>query len=234
MAKFPQFITILSLGLLVFAAAAKAQARPDCLIRDSGMVRTLDMDGCRPSPVGATEKAAILKLLPAHGDLTQFDADQHRKLDAIRQVLRAHERDGVYELKVIDVPQAWTGLHKRAVLLISLSALTILNAHELQALVAHEIGHEYVWHQYADARATSDTNQIQELELACDAISVRTLARLGLPAQALRTAIEKVYSFNRAHLGVALDEKNYPPLRRRREIIKQMSSDEELTAAARH
>jgi Zn-dependent protease with chaperone function len=37
------------------------------------------------------------------------------------------------------------GLYGRAVLLISLPALRLLRAEQLEALVAHEIAHEYWW-----------------------------------------------------------------------------------------
>ena len=61
-----------------------------------------------------------------------------------------------YEIKVIDLPQAGMALHDRAVLLITAPTIALLSAAELQAMAAHEIGHEYVWtewnraHQHAD------------------------------------------------------------------------------------
>ncbi len=123
---------------------------------------------------------------------------------------------------MITVPQAWTGLYERAVLLISLPALTLVTADELQALVAHEIGHEYVWQQYADAKSRKDAKRLRELELVCDAIAVRTLVHEGVSPWLLQTANEKVWWYNRERLGVALDQDNYPSLKQRRELIRQM------------
>jgi len=102
----------------------------------------------RPAPVNAVEKRAVLATLPRDGEITQLTVSQTQKLAELRSVLRFHERDGVYEIKVIDVPQAWIGLYGRVVLLISRPALDLAEIEELKALAAHEIGHEYLWQQY--------------------------------------------------------------------------------------
>ena len=150
-------------------------------------------------------ESGSVAVLACHGAVTQLGSGHRRKLDAIDQVLRVHGRIGVYDLRVISVTQAWTGLYQKAVLLISLPALTLLTSEELQALVAHEIGHEYVWQQYADARGRKDAKRLRELELVCDAIAVRTLAHEGVSPERLQTATEKVFWYNRERLGVALD-----------------------------
>jgi hypothetical protein len=97
------------------------------------MARTLDLDACRPEPITGAQKAAVLQLLPIDGAVAQLGSGELRKLQAIDAVLRTHRRTGVYEIRVIAVPQAWTGLDNRTVLLISLPALTVLDAEELQA-----------------------------------------------------------------------------------------------------
>ncbi len=165
----------------------------------------------------------MLHFLPAKGAVTQFSGGEQRKLEAIEPVLRAHKRIGIYEVRVISVPQAWTGLHERAVLLISLPALRLATADELAALVAHEIGHEYVWQQFADAKARRDTERLRDLELICDAIAIRTLVRLGRRPTPLQTAIEKTSWYNRERLGVALNEGDYPSLKERKRLLKEMS-----------
>lgn len=213
-------------AVILFAAAAivsLAAAKEDCTIRDAESVRKLDLDACRPAPVTIAEKTAVLQSLPRDGAVTQLGKGERRKLDAIDRLLRLHERNGVYDVRVISVTQAWTGLHQRAVLLISLHALTLLTSEELEALVAHEIGHEYVWQQYAHAKLSGDTRQLRELELVCDAIAIRTLVRLGILPERLQTATEKISWYNRERLGVALDQSNYPSLKERRQLIKQMS-----------
>lgn len=213
-------------SIALFAAAGVAvyaQPSEGCDLRNAEMVRTIDLDACRPTPVSDVEKAAALRSLPTEGAVTQFGASERRKLDAVSRVLRAHARDSVYDIKVITVPQMWTGLYEKVVVLISLRTLTLLNSEELQALVAHEIGHEYVWRQYADAKSHRDAKRLRELELVCDAIAVRTLAREGVSPHRLETAIEKTSWYNREQFGVPLNEGDYPSIKERRQLIKNMS-----------
>jgi hypothetical protein len=198
-------------------------ANGDCVIRDVEMARKLDLDGCRPAPVSIEEKDRALHSLPAKGAVTELGGVERRKLEAIEPVLRVHQRIGIYEVRVISVPQAWTGLHERAVLLISLPALRLVTPDELAALIAHEIGHEYVWRQFADAKASRDTRRLHDLELICDAIAARTLLRLGMPPTRLQTAIEKTSWYNRERFGVAFNQGDYPSLKERKQLLKEMA-----------
>lgn len=211
-------------AVLLFAVSiGLAAGEGDCVIRDVETVQKLDLDACRPAPVSIAEKMRVLHSLPADGAVTQLDGNERRKLAAVEPVLRAHGRIGIYEVIVISVPQAWTGLHERTVLLISLPALKLLTAEELAALAAHEIGHEYVWRQYADAKARRDARRLRELELMCDAIAIRTLVRLGIRPDRLQTAVDSTCWYNYEHLGVALDESDYPSLKERKRLFKEMS-----------
>ena len=58
-------------------------------------------------------------------------------------MLRYHHRQGVLQLKLVTVGYAFVGLHARTVLLVSREALDLLEGPMLQALIGHEIGHEY-------------------------------------------------------------------------------------------
>ena len=180
------------------------------------------MDACRPEPVSALEKAAVLRSLPAEGAATHFSTGERRKLEELGPVLCSQSRKDVYDVRIITVPQAYTGLHARAVLLISMPVLVLLTSEELQALVAHEIGHEYVWQQYESAKTRKDAKRLRELELVCDAIAIATLIRLGVPPARLESATEKIDSYNREWFGTALDEDNYPSLRERTQLIKKV------------
>jgi hypothetical protein len=212
---------------MLFGAVAiigLAAAKQDCTIRDAETARKLDLDACRPEPISTLEKAAVLDSLPVEGAVTHFSTGERRKIEALDPVLRAQSRKGVYKVIIITVPQAWTGLHARAVLLISLPALALLTSEELQAVVAHEIGHEYVWQQYESARTRKDAKRLRELELVCDAIAIATLRRIGVAPERLESACEKVYSYNRERLGVALNDDIYPSLKARRQLIKEMTN----------
>lgn len=213
-------------AVVIFAAAGialQAQSTQNCEIRSVQMVRTIDLDACRPKPVSAVAKAAFLQSLPTQGAVKNLGAGESRKLDAIRGLLRMHDRDTVYELRVITVPQAWMGLYGRTVLLISLPALRLLDSGELQSLVAHEIGHEYVWQQFTDAKSRNDSKRLRELELVCDAIAVQVLIHDGMSPESLKTAIGKLDWYNLERLGRARDQNNYPSLEARRQIVKEAS-----------
>ena len=113
------------------------------------------------------------------------------------------------------------GLHGRAVLLISASALDILGAGELQALVAHEIGHEYLMGAWEGARASGDAARLRRIEAVCDAIAALTLSAVGLSTEALASAIAKVERYNRTRFGVPLNASSYPsPGERQRQLAK--------------
>jgi hypothetical protein len=121
--------------------------RPDAFMRELQLRR--------PIPVAGELKAKIIRSLPREGEVTRLNASQLRKLEALKPVLEVHDRLSVYTIKVIEVPEAVVALHERSVLLISEPGLALWNAAQLQALAAHEIGHEYTWGLYQDARAKS-------------------------------------------------------------------------------
>jgi Zn-dependent protease with chaperone function len=122
----------------------------------------------------------------------------------------------------MDMREAAAGLHGRAVLLVSQGALRLLEAEELQAVVAHEIGHEYVWDHYAAAVSRGDMARVRDLELACDAIAVLTLGRAGIDPKRLISAVEKVYRFNSLRFR-SRDESRHPTLQQRRELIERVA-----------
>lgn len=181
------------------------------------------LDACRPEPVSNLEKQSLLASLPARGEVRTLNSDQKRKLSALEAVLALHARKDVYVVTVIDVPQAWTGLYGRGVLLVSRPLMKVVSSGELQALVAHEIGHEYSWAAWNSAKGAGQKDRLHEMELTCDAIAIRTLQKLGEDPKLLISALEKVARFNREHFGDAIDQTSHPPLQERRAVIKQLS-----------
>jgi hypothetical protein len=186
------------------------------------------LETARPAPVSAKDKARVLSTLPLEGEVTDFSASARQKLAALIKVLRATGRESVYEIKVIDVPQAAIGLHARAVILISEPALTLLDADELQALVAHEIGHEYVWTERERAFQLADRSRLKDLELMCDGIAIVTLHGLGMDVSRLMAGVQKISRFNRERFGTANNERDYPTLAQRqafaRAVVKWTSA----------
>jgi hypothetical protein len=96
-------------------------------------------------------------------------------------VLCCHGRDTDMTVRLVTVGGvAFVGLYARTALLISREALALLDEQEVMAITAHEVGHDYVWDSYEEARQRKDFAVLQELELHCDAPSVITLDRPGV------------------------------------------------------
>jgi hypothetical protein len=83
-----------------------------------------------------------------------------------------------------------------AAVVISEEAVDTLTAEELQAVIAHELGHEYFAAEYEMARSNKLWDKVKELELRCDAISIITLKSLGLNPDTLISAVTKLTKFN--------------------------------------
>jgi hypothetical protein len=211
----------LALCLAAPSAAQRDAPGTNCL----GPWPALDiakLDACRPEPVSNEEKQSLLVSLPDRGEVKNLTEDQKRKLSLLDAVLALHARKDVYLVKVIDVPQAWTGLYGRGVLLISAPLLKVVSSGELQALVAHEIGHEYSWEAWNSARAAGRKDSMHDIELTCDAIAVITLEKLGEDPQLLISALERVARYNSERFGDAIDQTSHPPLGERRAVIEKL------------
>jgi hypothetical protein len=174
------------------------------------------LDSVRPAPLSTAQRELVLTTLPSEGEITRLNAVQRQKLAAVRPVLEIHGREAVYVVKVVDVTGAFVGLHARTVVLVSDLALDLLDAAELQAFVAHEIGHEYFWNEYVQARRDDDQPRLRELELLCDGVAIVTLRRAGVDPARLTSGLEKVLGYNRAQFGATLNEDHYPAIADRR------------------
>jgi hypothetical protein len=169
----------------------------------------------RPPPAGVNERLRAVSVLPEKGELHP-DCDERAKLSMVEAVLVYHERADVFETKLIDLPLAVVALHERTVLLISRPALRLVSGAELQALAAHEIGHDYFWTDFDPAGR--DGRGRQELELKCDGIALLTLVALGLDPGLLVEAVRKLTRFNEM-LGTAADDDQYPHLYDRERFV---------------
>jgi Peptidase family M48 len=163
----------------------------------------------------------VIRSLPAHGEVTNLSASQRQKLQSLQPLLGSSEHPA-FEVKVIAVRQAFIGLYQRAVLLLSAPALSLWTPEELQAVAAHEIGHEYIWRQYQIALQGRQRSRLQQLELYCDGIAILNLQRLGIDPSHLIAALEKTIRYNRDHYGRALNEDDYPTLAQRRKFHRAL------------
>ncbi len=185
----------------------------------------------RPTPLDAEARETVLAGLPLTGALRPSSIEAE-KLAQMKDVLVYHDRQHVFQTKVIDVPQAFVGLHARSVLLISRPALRLLSGAELRALVAHEVGHEYFWEDYAHARAVGDTRGLREVELKCDGISVLTLIALGFDPAALGVAARKLTRYNE-EVGAMANENDYPGLKERARFARDLVAVRPQSSATR-
>jgi hypothetical protein len=174
----------------------------------------------RPAPVDAATRAAVLAALPEAGELKP-DSAEAEKLAVMEEVLVYHDRRGVFETKILDLPQAFIGLHGRSVLLISRPAMRLLSGAELRALVAHEMGHDYFWTDYQRALAAVDHAALQELELKCDGIGLLTMVALGLDPAHLGVAARKIARFNEGFAVANASE--YPDLKDRDRFARDLA-----------
>jgi Zn-dependent protease with chaperone function len=186
---------------------------------DSGVDALID--GLRPSPLPSALVAAVIAALPPEGELNPTSIER-AKIAALDAVFERHERKGRILVKVVDVGHAFVGLHARTVLLLSRDALSILDADELQALAAHELGHELFWNDYQEARARSAHEVTREIELRCDAVAVATLLRMGRTHEPLIRALARVTRYNEAR-GATANAANYPSLKDRRRFIEAVA-----------
>jgi hypothetical protein len=175
-------------------------------------------------PLSESVKAAVLKSLPTEGRVTRLKGSAQRKIASLRTILFVYERDSVYEIVVVSVRQAFVGLYERAVVLISEEALRLLSAAELQALVAHEMGHDYYWNQFRAAESSRDRTTLRTLELYCDAVAVLALIQAGIDTANLISGLEKITRFNAQSFGQAFNESSYPLLSDRRYFAMQVAA----------
>ena len=214
--KFPT-LTATAIGLLLISVQLQGESLVDSAFRfflaNDSNTSGFDLDSARPRPVNFEYRTTVLNSLPKEGRITKFKEPQLRKLSALDAILQLHQRESVYEyvvFKAVPLPYAFIGLNHRVALLISDTALDLLTVEELQASVAHEIGHEYVWADYLEASQRNDERRLKELELICDGIGILTLQRAGLNPAPLLTAAEKVANYNRLSTGPGANANRYP------------------------
>ena len=182
------------------------------------------LDDFRPSPVTSETKQLVLKSLPREQKGRAVNARESAKLEVLYRVLRAVQRDAVYEIRVIGSPSATIAIDGRTVLLISEGALEALDADQLGAAVAHEAAHEYVWEEWQRADKRDDWKRLRELELVCDGIAVVILQQLGLETSSLIRGFEKLTNLNLLWRGSPPNPSRYPTLAERRGFAQAVAA----------
>lgn len=145
----------------------------------------------RPGRLSSELKARVLAMLRKK-DLVSPSAVGLAKLVALEPVFRYHDRYLVIDPRVMRLGQPAVVFLAGAAVVISEEALELLTTGELQAVVAHELGHEYFWNEYEQARQHKQYNKVQELELRCDGLAVIAMINLRLDPADFISAIIKL------------------------------------------
>ena len=172
----------------------------------------------RPNQLSTELKAKLIAILP-NQDIVNPSAHGREKLDALQPVLKYYGRSSVLDLKVVRMGQAVILFLAGAAVVISEEALDLLTAKELQAIISHELGHEYFWNEWQQARLDKQYEKMQEIELRCDGMAVITINQLGLDPSHLISAITKL---TKSHTGPLGNAAYYPPLEERIRFIHTM------------
>jgi hypothetical protein len=157
-----------------------------------------NLDDClrdiRPVGISAEQRARLVASIRKE-DIVAPSPKRQTKLNALRPVLEYHERSAV-EVKILRLGLAWAGFLEGAAVVVSEEAMDLLTAEELQAVIAHELGHEYFAAEYELARKNKQYDKVKEVELRCDGISIITMKSLGLNPNALVSGVAKLTKFN--------------------------------------
>jgi hypothetical protein len=212
---------------LTTGAWARSQSLPvsdprEILARDPAVFIRL-LDDVRPLPVTPETRQMVVMSLGPKLKARAPNARDRAKLAALDPVLRAVQREGVYEIRVIEIPSAAVAIDGRAVILVSQRALGLLEADELRAAVAHEAAHEYVWGEWESAAQRADWKRLQQLELLCDGIAMVTLHNIGSDTSSLIKAAQRLTSSNLLWLGAPPNPERYPMLSERREFAREVA-----------
>ena len=159
---------------------------------------TLDnyLRSVRTVGISAAQRARLVASIRKE-DIIAPSPERQAKLDALRRVLDYHERSAI-EVRILRLGLAWAGFLEGAAIMISEEALDLLTADELQAVIAHELGHEYFAAEYDPARRDKQYDKVKEVELRCDGVSIITMKSLGLNPELLVSAVTRLTEFNDA------------------------------------
>ena len=195
---------------------------PEELLATDPRVFAVWLETHRPPPVAPEQKAQLVATLPSKGEITSLNDASRQKLAALKRLLQATGRESTYEVRVTDVAYARIVVFERSVILISKSALMLLDAADLQAVAAHEIGHEYFTADYERAFTTQDHRRLKDLELLCDAIAIVTVHRLGMNPARLLAAVDRITRYNQKLFPTRINATNYPTIAERRSFARKV------------
>lgn len=139
---------------------------------------------------------------------------------ALQPVLDYHGRSKL-PIVVLRSEQPKAYLVERAAIIITTRMIAIASEEEIRGILAHELGHEYVWEERFKALAAKDWQLIRECELFCDAVAAFTLKEMGHdPASYGRILIRLMIIGIRAGNATQHESDTHPSLDARKKLNK--------------
>ena len=114
-------------------------------------------------------------------------------------------------------------LYERTVVLIPEPAFNLLGVEELQAVLAHEIGHQYLSVAQARERALEAQRSVKDVELLCDAVAIVLLGDLEIDWSRLVAGIERITKYNWL-FDRNVEERTYPSFPERRKFAREVAA----------
>jgi len=149
------------------------------------------------------------------------EVEKLRRLAA--PILTLHQQTGVIEPLVFRDDQIYVALVGGWSLAVSTRALLRLTEEELQAAVAHEVGHIYTMVEAYYAERAKDDAKLRETELLADAVSALTMKALRKDPASLLRVIEKELSRLAAQGTVALTDASHPTTESRKVLNARLT-----------
>ncbi len=175
-------------------------------------------------PAYQADAPEVKKIIEAQR-LPVISGKQVDQLKAVLQpVLEYHERSQM-PMYVLRAEQPKAYLVNRAVIIITTRLLEVASEAELRGIVAHELAHEYVWVERAEAKLANDEKRMREFELFCDAVAVFTLKEIGDDPASYSRILERLAQSNTvagimAGNTTRRDAYTHPSLDARKKLIK--------------
>jgi Zn-dependent protease with chaperone function len=138
-------------------------------------------------------------------------------------IFTLHQQTGVIEPLVFRDDQIYVALVGGWHIAVSTRALLRLAEEELQAAVAHEVGHLYTMVEAYYAEKAKDHAKLRETELFADAVSALTMKALSKDPAAVLRGIEKELSRLAAQGTVALTCASHPTTESRKVLNARLT-----------
>lgn len=176
------------------------------------------------------KEGAPIFVLPEWRDRLIFKGSDYTKLQAVvTPLLRLCWLDKKVAVLLFKFEKPIVAFSYPNAVIISTRARALLNDDEIEALVAHELGHSILRDLFVQATDANDNRTLRLIELFCDASSAALLQAREKNPRALITGLYKLDQVLKIEFG-EVDGKNYPRMDMRERLNNSLIT--EFTATA--